>query len=168
MAAVTLERIRAGADPTFPAARLQGLETALLLFAGGFQGRNDGIHVADAGLRAVCVDVRPEGLEAMEAVYPDDWTYVVDDVFDYVEAELELEGVVDVRYDVVVVDSPTGAFDRCAELVWAWARLARRLVVLGTGADTSVTAPDGWRIVEVTQRSGFRGGVYWTVLEAVA
>lgn len=164
MASVTLDHIRAGADPTFPTGRLEGLDDALLLFAGGFRGRNDGIHVADAGLTATCVDVRPDGLFEMSAVYPEGWAFVESDAFLFAAAAI----TADLSYDVVVVDSPTGLFDRCAELVDTWARLARRLIVLGSGETTSVTAPPGWRIVEVTRRSGFRGGVYWTVLEAVS
>ena len=155
---MTLADVRAAADPTFPVARLEGLNDALLLFAGGFRGGNDGIHVADAGLTAVCVDVRPDGLEEMAAMYPDDWEFVVDDVFSFAASARS-------RYDVVVVDSPTGMFDRCADMVSVWAAFARRLLVLGTGPRTSVTAPEGWRIVDVIRRSDYRGGVYWSVLE---
>lgn len=159
MAAVTgeLEQIRAQAGP-YPSDLLDGCESGLLLFAGGFHGRNDGIWFADAGMWATCVDIRPGGLEAMEAVYPDDWEYVVEDVFQFAEQAFA-------KWDVVSVDPFTGMFDRCAELAHVWCRLATRAVVLGCGHETAVSAPEGWRITRMVQRSQFRGGVFWAVME---
>lgn len=152
-----LELIRSQAGP-YPADLLDGCESGLLLFAGGFHGRNDGIWFADAGMWATCVDIRPGGLEAMEAVYPDDWEYVCEDVFQFAEQA-------DFRWDVVSVDPFTGMFDRCATLTGLWCRLARKAVVLGCGHQTQVTAPEGWRVSRMVRRSSFHGGVYWVVLE---
>lgn len=151
--------IRARADESFPVEVLDGCESALLMFAGGFHGANDGVHVADAGIADVtCVDVRAEGLNVMADLYPDTWEFVVAEAFEYAAAARR-------RWDLVVVDCPTGLFDRCARMTDVWASLARRSVVLGCGARTIVDVPDGWTVSGCVRRSDFRGGVYWTVME---
>jgi hypothetical protein len=159
VSAVTLESVRGQADPaSFPIDALEGCETALVLFAAAYYGRQDALWVADAGLRATCVDSDSEKLVAMHHIYPGDWKMVVADVYEWASAA-------DGKWDVVTLDPFTNDFVRCADLIGTWCRLARRAVVLGTGPKSAVTAPAGWRITSVQKRSDFRNGVFWTTLE---
>lgn len=158
MAAVTLDKLREKNMNVYPVGLLNGCETALLLFAAGFHGAQDGIFIADAGLRATCVDIRPDKLMEMAHAYPRSWEFVVADAYLFAS---DATG----PWDIVSVDCPSDHFHRCAELAPRWCNLAHRAVVLGTGHDTSVTAPKGWRITRIMQRSVFAGGTYWTVLE---
>lgn len=156
---VTLDAVRdVAAIHRYPHEALSGCKTALVPFAAAFHGRQDAVWIADAGLRATCVDVDHEKLGAMVLAYPEGWEYVHGDAFAYAEATGR-------RWDVVSVDPFTAMFDRCAKALPLWCRLARKAVVLGTGAATEVAAPDGWAVVEVLQRSSFKGGVFWTVLK---
>lgn len=158
----TLETIRDSRGAAlYPRRVLDGAETALVLFAAAFHGRQDAIHVADAGLAATCVDLDGGRLAEMEAAYPDGWEYVTGDVFEFA-AQAERQ------WDVVSIDCPSNLFDECAGLLPLWCRLARRAVVLGCGMGTDVLVPDGWRVTELLHRSSFRGGVYWAVVEPVA
>lgn len=158
MVSVTLAEIRRSADGTYPKGLLDACDTALVLFAAGFYGRQDGIFIADAGITATCVDIRPQRLRDMAAVYPGSWEFFVDDAY-------EFAALTERRWDLVSIDCPSGAFVRCAELVGLWCSLARVAVVLGTGKGTVVEPPEGWRVTDVIQRSQFSGGVYWSVLE---
>lgn len=156
---VTLAEIRVRADGTYPVEVLEHCRSALILFSSAFLGAQDGIFIADAGLTATCVDIRPERLNDMAAIYPSSWAFVVADAFDYAEA-------CDQRFDLVSIDCPTNLFDRCAEMVDVWCGLACRAVILGTGRDTIVaTPPEGWSVSGRVRRSDFKGGVFWTVLE---
>ena len=94
-------------------------------------------------------------------MYPDDWTFVRADIYGYAARQ----AVFGYRYDLVTLDPPTDQFQRCADHLELWCQLARRLVVVGTGRDTTTITPPGWTITDYTQRSDFHGGVYWTVLE---
>lgn len=161
---VTLDQVRAAADDSYPVSVLDGCRSALLLFAGGFRGRNDGIHFADAGVAATCVDVDPSGLRDMEGIYPAGWRFVCSDVFPFVESASAAGG----RWDVVSVDCPTNLFEVCAARADLWCALARRTVVLGCGMDSVVDVPDGWVLGACIHRSEFAGGVYWAVLESAA
>lgn len=158
MAAVTLEQIREGNENVYPVSVLERCETALLLFAGGFHGAQDGIFVADAGLAATCVDIRPGNLAEMADVYPDSWEFIVADAYEFALKTTR-------TWDVVSVDCPSDQFALCASLTGLWCDLARRVVVLGTGVVSRVTPPAEWRISMVRRRSVFAGGVFWTVLE---
>lgn len=156
---MTLEMVRAGAAPgLYPRHVLDGCETALVLFAAAFHGQQDAVWMADAGLKATCVDVDAARLNEMAVAYPDGWEYVVGDAFEYAM-------LTERRWDVVSVDCPTNLFGRCAEMLPVWCLLAGRAVVLGTGVGTEVDPPGGWRITGTVPRSQFQGGVYWTVIE---
>lgn len=159
---MTLDDIRVRAiDNSYPVDVLEDCETALVLFAAGFHGAQDGIFIADAGLTATCVDVRPERLNDMAAVYPSSWEFVVADAYVYA-AEC---AAAPYKWDVLSIDCPSDAFDRCATMVDTWCDLARRAVILGSGPTTIVDPPYGWEVTDKRYRSGFRGGVYWTVIE---
>jgi hypothetical protein len=158
---VSLDEVRREAAPAiFPRHVLEGCGTALCLFAAAFKGQQDAVWLEEAGIRATCVDRDLAALYEMRNLYPDDWEFEVMDVFDFATET-------DRRWDVVTVDCPTNLFDRCAEWLPIWCLLARKAVVLGTGADTDLNlrVPAGWSVTETLRRSPFNGGVYWTVLQ---
>lgn len=159
MGVLTLAEIGADIDETlFPRGVLTGRDDALLLFAAGFLGKQDGYFVAKAEMAATCVDIRTDLLEQMAAVYPIDWEFVTADAYEYAERTKR-------RWDVVSVDCPSNQFDRCAESVGLWCSLARHAVVLGTSGRTDLVAPAGWDVTERRLRSMNYGGTYWAVLE---
>lgn len=158
----SLEDVRAD-DQSFPHDVLVGCKTALALFSANFYGRQDAFWLAEAGLGTTCVDVDGERLEAMAAIYPAGWEFVECDAYEYAELSWRMHR----QWDVVTADPYTNHFTICADNVDSWCKVARRAVILGTGVDTSVTAPPGWRIASVRKRSTYDGGVWWTCLERV-
>ena len=162
-APATLEEIRDDhAGAVYPRAILGGCHTALVVFAAGFFGRQDAYWIAEANLHATCIDTDAERLDAMAAVYPTGWDFIEADAYRWVERATG-------RWDVVSVDCPTGHFEKCADMLPVWCRLATRAVVLGTGPNhDALTSPPGWRLLEARRRSDYvPGGVWWAVLEAV-
>jgi hypothetical protein len=159
---VTLEEVREKAAPdTFPRHVLDGCDTGLVLFAAGFHGCQDAIWLAEAGVRATCVDVDHGKLGEMVLAYPEGWEYVHGDVFAYTSGAWERSQT----WDVVTIDCPTGAFERCARLASRWCDLARQTVVLGSVRDPELRVPGGWSVTETVHRSDYKGGTYWTVLQ---
>lgn len=155
-ATTTVEEIRAGGDRAlFPTEVLDGCRSALVLFAAAFLGRQDACWIEEAGITATCVDNDRQRLDEMLRVYPEDWTFVLGDVFDYLATSLH-------RYDLVTVDCPSNMFDRCSDLAEGWCRLARHTVVLGTAPGARLAAPDDWRVTRTIRRSTIAN---WTVLE---
>lgn len=161
MPAPTMDEIAERADASFPSRVLAFGESALVLFAAGFYGKQDAYWVADAGMQATCVDVDADRLDAMAAVYPTDWDFIEADVYSWIEHAVG-------QWDVVSVDCPTGHFERCAERLPQFCRLARRAVVLGAGAEhAALFPPEAWRVSDVVHRSDYApGGVFWAVVEA--
>lgn len=156
---VTLDAIRQkGYAAIYPRQVLEGCESALVLFAAGFLGKQDAIWIADAGLTATCVDVDAGRLGEMEAVYPEGWEFVTADVFAYAMTT-------DRQWDVLSIDPPTNLFEQCAAWLPRWCELARRAVILGCGESTDILPPSGWQLNDMLYRSSFQGGVYWAVLE---
>jgi hypothetical protein len=159
---VTLEHVRKGAAPAlYPRQALVGCKDALVLFAAAFHGQQDAIWMAEAGLRTTCVDVDQEKLREMRDAYPDSWKFVNGDVFEFA---LRTEK----RWDVVSIDCPSNLFDRCAELLPLWCRIARKVVVLGSGKHTTAVEPEGWELAERVHRSANYGGTYWRVFRSMA
>jgi hypothetical protein len=136
---------------------LAGCESALVLFAAAWLGRQDAVYMADAGLVATCVDRDETRLLEMRSFYPNDWRFVCADVFEFAEQTGD-------QWDVVSLDPFTNEFQRCAQLLPLWCDLARDAVVVATGPGVAMSIPDGWRMSEMRRRSDFKGGVYWAVL----
>ena len=158
---VTLEQVRMGAAPEmFPRQVLDRCVDALDLFAAGFHGNQDAIWIAEAGLRATCVDTDHEKLGAMVLAYPEGWEYVHGDAYAYIATTRR-------TWDVVTVDCPTGHFDRCAALAPRFCELANRAVVLGSRVSPALALPEGWKVTQRLHRSHYAGGTYWTVIEHV-
>jgi hypothetical protein len=126
---------------------------------------NDAAWIADAGLRATCVDLDGEKLEEMKPLYPEDWHFIRTDAYHYADYASRLIRNSGQEWDVVSCDPFTNEFTNCANNIGAWCRLARHVVILGTGTDTIVNVPAGWEITQTIKRSDYAGGVYWTVLE---
>ncbi len=145
----------------YPVWALKGCETALIVFAAEFGGMNDAAWIADEGLRATCLDLNGEKLEAMRGMYPEDWSYVEGDAYTWADA------LSSVRFDVVSLDPFTNHFQKCADNIYAWCRMARNAVIVGTGRDTVIVSPPGWIQTDCVKRTDYQGGVYWTVLEPV-
>lgn len=152
---VTLEQIR-DAGTGYPTDVLDGCESALVLFAAGFHGRQDAVFMADAGLAATCVDTDAVKLGEMVLAYPEGWEYVVGDAYAYAENTLRF-------WDVVSVDPFSNQFQECADQLELWCSLAMHAVVLGMGAYTTYEVPAGWRGRKTMQRSRNFGGVWWAV-----
>lgn len=162
MGSLTLDKIRnQAAGGVYPVGLLEQCDTALVLFAAGFYGRQDAIFIADAGLTATCVDNDYEKLRAMTSIYPDGWEFIAADVFAYTASTLRV-------WDLVSIDTPSDSFQRCADEIAWWCSFAEKAVVLGCGETTEIAPPTGWVVSEMQRRSDFKGGVYWAVIEPVA
>lgn len=153
----SLRQIQGG---EFPLDALKDCKTALILFAAGFYGRNDAVWLARQGIQSTCVDLDHEKLDAMADVYPDNWEFVVDDIFKYVSKSKHR------RFDVVTADPWTNQFQLAADITQGLCRLAKKSVILGTGAQTIIAPPDGWKITRKVDRSNSKTGeVFWAVLK---
>lgn len=155
----TLEDVAMEARP-YPADRLHGCETGLVLFAAAFLGHNDAIHFAEAGLKTTCIDVDGPRLSEMRALYPDDWEFVERDAWEYAE-ECRLTGLY--QWDAVSADTFTGAPTiRSLGSLALWCSLARRLVTVTiTDAEPVPPIPAGW-LTSYFERAR---GVHWLILE---
>lgn len=158
---VTIEQLREKAAPEiFPQDVLDGAKTGLVLFAGGFHGIQDAIWFQEHDIRTTCVDIRPEGLAEMAAIYPTDWEWVVADAYDWIVKQ-KWQGR---RWDVISIDSPTGQFNVTAGLIHLWCSIADMAVVLGCSSRQEFKmVPDGWELHERIRRSAYAGGVDWAV-----
>lgn len=155
----SLADIRDPDGDTYPVELLAGASTGLVLFAALWHGRQDAVHMADAGLAATCVDLDERRLNEMAPVYPLGWEFYVDDAY-----EFTADAAGNSTWDVVSLDPFTNDFERCAKLVDLWCSVARQAVILGTGSALEVRAPRGWKIALRRRRSSFAGGVDWVGL----
>lgn len=174
---MTLEAVRAEADPaTFPADVLDAT-TALDFFGAGFLGRNSAVHLERAGLKSVSViDADENRLGEMAALYPKTWRFVAGDAFEV--AELLADGRH--RADLVVLDPWTNGVPGVLERLPLFASLSRRWLVFGLTAAQrrgGEEAPDVAAILRHFQvpaeahglvfRSSHVGGVWWGVARVV-
>lgn len=159
----TLELVRDPDGDVYPNEVLEGLGDALVLFCAHWYGKQDAFWIAEAGLIATCVDLEEQRMRGMATLYPKGWDFVVADAYHYGKVA-EANGE---TWDVVSLDPWTGQFGQCIEHLPVWCALARRAVVMGTGGNSAVTAPPGWRIARLVHRTDYDGGVFWTVLEPV-
>lgn len=156
----TLEDLRDDeSGRSFPRDLLIGCKDALVVFAAGFLGMQDAFWISEAGIRATCLDHDGVRLEEMHKLYPDTWEFFKTDSFEWVTNASRAGRT----WDLVSVDCNTNHFERCARLLPLWCRLARKVVIIGTGYD-NVEAPIGWKLDRHVFRSDYQGGVYWDVL----
>jgi hypothetical protein len=159
----TLEHVAMEARP-YPDHLLVECSTGLALFSAAFLGHNDAIHFALAGMRGTCVDVDEKRLDAMTAIYPDDWSFAKADAWSFAE---RAQGFGE-RWDAVSVDTFTGdAMERSLRSLELWTSLARRLVTVTIKLAIPDSSrmwgliPHGWRW-SLYPRAG---SVYWLTLE---
>lgn len=147
------------ATSSFPTEILGRCQSALLLYCAGFYGRNDGIHVLEAGIEDVLgVDTDVEKIAVMRGLYPDSWEFLVGDATT-VATHLWAEGR---KFDLVVCDCPLGLAEQVQEQVVLWCDLANEAVVLTVGSETQrAPAPAGWEISTLERNSA---GTAWEVL----
>lgn len=154
----TLEHVAQQARP-YPTHVLVGAETGLVLFAAAFQGHNDAVHFAEAGLKTMCVDIDGPRLAEMAQVYPDDWQFAVDDAWKFADAAYTLGE----QWDVVSADTFTGdVMHRSLDSLPLWCSLARRAVTVTLTVGEAYKLPEGWLDTQLYERAT---GVYWLVLE---
>lgn len=142
----------------YPVEFLPAGGTSLSLFAAGFLGTNDSIHFADQGLTGTCVDTDDHRLKEMASIYPDTWTFVTQDAWEYATAMLGH------KWDVVSVDTFTGrATDKSIRDLALWCSLAKRLVTvtLPSFREQRLSVPNGWRAETIFPRSSIAS---WLVL----
>lgn len=143
----------------YPVDLLRRGDTALVLFAARWLGKQDAAWCADAGMRGTCVDIDGDKLDEMRGVYPDGWLFEMDDAFAYAEDAAAHRRA----WDVVSLDPFTGMFDDVLDRMDLWCQVAHKFVIVGHGR-RKPECPDGWAKERLVERSAFRGGVYWTVL----
>jgi hypothetical protein len=153
----TLEHVAMEAR-VYPTRVLEGAETGLVLFAAAFLGHNDAIHFAETDMDVTCVDLDKDRLNEMRELYPGDWQWYAMDAWRFAESTSG-------KWDVVSADPWSGDFQRVADDVESLCKIANKAVVIGVGPETDVRVPSGWRVTETVERSSFRGGVSWLVLE---
>ena len=155
----TLEHVAMQARP-YPAHLLEGCETGLCLFAAAFLGHNDAVWFAEAGIKTTCVDIDGERLAEMQALYHDDWEFVVADAFQYAD---DASHFAYGPWDAVSVDTFTGdAMKKSLGNLWDWCEIANKLVTVTITLDATgdYRTPEGWTS-SLFPRSG---DVYWLVL----
>lgn len=182
-----LEEIRreANAD-TFPCELLAGAESAACFFAAGFLGRQDVIHVANAGVKRVVVcDRDEEKLTEMQRRYPEGWRFELGDAYT-VAPRLAIAGEL---FDVVTVDPWSNGIRNAWHELPTWLAITRKHLVLGvtkewfdglhaeisTDSVDAYLAREHWngrrvrgRCTQLVWRSNFIGGVFWAVFEKEA
>ena len=138
----TLEHVAMEARP-YPVDVLADAETGLVLFAAAFQGHNDAIHFAKAGIRTVCVDTDGERLEQMAELYPADWEFLTLDAFWFAD-HARRHGR---TWDVVSLDPFTGdAMARVRAELELWTAIAERAVIVGVEHGVpEALIPLGWQ-----------------------
>lgn len=150
-----LDELSRQATP-YPAFLLDSAETGLCLFAAGFLGINDAIHMARNDLTVTCVDVDAYKLEQMAAVYPVWWEFYTADAWDYAKAA---EGRRQ-KWDVVSVDTFLGdATKKSLSSLDLWCSIANKAVT-ATVKDADPEIPEGWQAEKFPR--GYRAD--WLVL----
>jgi hypothetical protein len=152
----TLENVACEARP-YPTYLLEGAETGLCLFSAAFMGHNDVIHFALEGVEATCVDVDEVKLAAMQAIYPEQWTFVCRDAWEFA-AEAARDGR---SWDIVSVDTFRGnATERSLADLGAWCALADKAVLATLEKGQTYETPEGWTDNLFVRNSE----VFWLVL----
>ncbi len=132
-------KINRNAQP-YPAYLLPEGGTALALFAAGFHGWNDVIHMARKEMEITCVDVDYDKLWEMAEIYPNIMTFYVKDAWDFATEAAE-QGR---EWDVVSVDPfMGGAAEKAWESIPLWMSLARETVTVTVAKDAEFVLSEG-------------------------
>lgn len=115
--------------------------TALSLFAAGFWGWNDGIHLIRAGLDIDFVDTDKDKLFEMAALMPEGYAFHVEDAWEFAE----LAAIEGREWDVVSVDPFMGNLAaRAWETFDLWLEIARKMLTLTVKANIELPEIEGW------------------------
>jgi len=140
LAVESFEQINRNACP-YPAFMLPHGGTGLCLFAAGFLGWNDVIHMVRKEMTVDCVDTDKDKLWEMATLYPEGLACHVSDAWEFAERAVH-DGR---QWDVVSVDPFFGdAAEKAWETLYLWTSLARKLVTLTVRSSTQLNVPDGW------------------------
>ena len=152
----TLEHISCEARP-YPTYLLENAETGLCLFSAAFMGHNEAVHFALEDVRTTCVDVDSEKLEAMADLYPEHWSFICHDAWEFAQSH-RVKGD---RWDVVSVDTFRGnATERSLTTLELWCSLAKQAVVATLEEGQAYETPEGWSATHFRRNSE----VLWLVL----
>lgn len=126
----------------YPADMLTVGGTGLCLFAAGFLGTNDAIHMARKDMTVTCVDTNTVRMAEMEALYPPSWSFVVGDAWNFTSAAAS-RGT---RWDEVSVDTWTGDLtDQSMDTLDLWCSVANHAVTATITKGRAARTPNGWR-----------------------
>lgn len=163
----------------FPTELLQGIDSVLSLFSGAFAGRNDLIHVVDAGVQSICCnDVQADCLDELRRLYGDLISeYALGDAFALVK-EYRAAGR---SFSAMIADPFTGLMPRLWMEIGDFLAVAERYAIVGICGDclsalgTSEKTLDSWlqakglgewRVLRLQERNAaLAGGVHWAVLQ---
>ncbi len=136
----TFDQINRNAQP-YPAYLLPEHGTGLALFAAGFHGWNDVIHMARKEMTITCVDKDAEKLWEMATLYPEPCEYVVEDAWTFAHDAITAGRT----WDVVSVDPfMGGAAEMARQSLADWCQLAEKFVTFTVAIDRPLWAPPGW------------------------
>lgn len=153
----------------FPREILDGVESALILFASGRGGATDGRWFAEAGISQVdFLDWDADTLTPMTMRAPKGW---LGQVFD---CTVLPEGAF--KSDHVSADPPSQLAPEIVGFIPGWLACARKSATITLyrhcfigeptlDAPELANPPEGWTYTNLIRRSDFRGGIYWLVAE---
>lgn len=156
----------------FPREILDGVESALILFASGRGGATDGRWFAEAGIEDVTlVDWDEDTLAAMAAHAPPSWRPICADALNF---RANAVGVPPLEH--VSADPPSQLAPEIMETLRCWLALATKSATISVyrhcfigeptlDAPELANPPEGWTYTNLIRRSDFRGGIYWLVAE---
>ncbi len=132
-------KINRNAQP-YPAYLLPAGRTALALFAAGFHGWNDVIHMARKSMEITCVDVDSDKLWKMAEIYPQPIEYHVEDAWEFAETA-RAEGR---QWDAVSVDPFMGdAAEKAWKSISLWLSLARSVLTVTVPNNAEIVLTEG-------------------------
>jgi hypothetical protein len=136
----TFDNLNRNAQP-YPAFLLPDEGSALCLFAAGFWGWNDAIHMVRKGLTCDFVDTDGNKLWEMLTLMPEGHAFHVEDSWAFASRAAH-DGR---EWDVVSVDPFMGdAAERSWETLYLWLMIARKMVTLTVKTDTQLNVPEEW------------------------
>jgi hypothetical protein len=150
----SLKQLReANAHFPFPRYVLQTCDNALMLFCAGFYGKNDCVWVEEAGITNVtAVDIDQDKVNVMKSLYPDEWEFLVEDVYSFT-AKATSKGL---EYTLVVADVPLTQFESSRPWYKHWCLLSTKYVLITAEANAFVRAghlPRDWKVKAVINRT---------------
>jgi hypothetical protein len=136
----TFDALNREAQP-YPSFLLPTAGTALSLFAAGFWGWNDGIHLIRAGLTIDFVDTDKDRLFEMATLMPEGHAFHVEDAYVFAgRAAVENR-----EWDVVSVDPFMGHMqERAWDLLYLWLTITRQMLTLTVRSGVELPDMEGW------------------------